>query len=338
MVKKLKTRRHVKKFTFFFLVSDLELDSLETGVILDDDDNDSIEDSIQAVIPAPIWPNPKDDQDQAVIDVDSNYVSDISLKDSEKFTSVSRNGSFVRSIQFNNKVAPRMGSAMLRKPRMLETQLSPIGEVQDDSKIQDSIVTDKLLQMTSFSSNNHKSSEDDLDHDKELESPKKKEDMDKVIAELTQAVMKSKNVTTLTRAMNTKESSLSRGSKLRNSLKALKASRGIEAVRDLWQQSGLKTNGRKLLVDSLSEEEIQSVNHFNRRQPKRLKRSNQIGACRIHGPKLSTSSSGSAASEATTPPYKQVLGFKRSVSLTSSTELYAEVYRTSSGESSRSPL
>ena len=106
-------------------------------------------------------------------------------------------------------------------------------------------------------------------------------------------------------------------------------------------QSGMKTNGRKLLVDSLSEEDEQKINHFNRRQPKRLKNRNaQIGACRIHGgPKLSSSSSGSAeSSDATSPPYRQVLGFKRSVSLTSSTELYAEVYRTSSGESSRSPL
>merc|ERR1712223_785550 len=34
------------------------------------------------------------------------------------------------------------------------------------------------------------------------EGDKKKEDMDKVIQELTKAVMKSKNVTTLTRAMN----------------------------------------------------------------------------------------------------------------------------------------
>ena len=122
---------------------------------------------------------------------------------------------------------------------MLEpTQLSPIGEVQDDSKIfQDSIVTDKLLQMTSFSSNPNKS-EDDPDDNQE--SPRK-EDMDKVIAELTQAVMKSKNVTTLTRAMNktapessATDQTFSRGSKLRNSLKKLKASRGIEAVRDLW--------------------------------------------------------------------------------------------------------
>ena len=233
----------------FFLDSDLELDSLETDLILDgdiDDEDDCLEeDSIQA-IPAPVWPKNNEENNEqsgAVIDVDSNYVSDILLEDPQRFTNVSRNGSFVRSIQFGkNKVTPRMGSSMILRnkvPRMLEpTQLSPIGEVQDDSKIfQDSIVTDKLLQMTSFSSNPNKS-EDDPDDDQE--SPRK-EDMDKVIAELTQAVMKSKNVTTLTRAMNktAPESSVpdhtfSRGSKLRNSLKKLKASRGIEAVRDLW--------------------------------------------------------------------------------------------------------
>ena len=70
--------------------------------------------------------------------------------------------------------------------------------------------------------------------------------------------MKSKNVTTLTRAMNTHKnsttstqstdiesqngtnSSLSRrsGGKLRSSIRALKRASGIEAVKDLWQQTG----------------------------------------------------------------------------------------------------
>ena len=131
---------------FFFSGPDsnLELDSLETDLILDNDE-DCLEDSIQP-IPAPIWPQKSRTEDQAIIELDSNYVSDISLKDSEKFTSVSRNGSFVRSIQFNKAVTPKMGSGMLRHhhskvPRMLESQLTPIGEVQDDSKIgfQDSI-------------------------------------------------------------------------------------------------------------------------------------------------------------------------------------------------------
>ena len=60
----------------------------------------------------------------------------------------------------------------------------------------------------------------------QVNSHQRKEDMDKVIAELTQAVMKSKNLTTLQRAMikksnnnngsvSSRKSSLSRGSKLR---------------------------------------------------------------------------------------------------------------------------
>ena len=66
--------------------------------------------------------------------MDSNYVSDISLRDPQRFTNVSRNGSFVRSIQFsNNKVTPKMGSSMILRnkvPRMLEpSQLSPIGNL-----------------------------------------------------------------------------------------------------------------------------------------------------------------------------------------------------------------
>merc|ERR1719445_795984 len=97
----------------------------------------------------------------------------------------------------------------------------------------------------------------------------------------------------------------------------------------------MKTNGRKLLTDSLSEEDEKSNHHFNKKQPKRLKR--HAHPCKVH-PKLSSSSSGSGASEGTSPPYRHVLNYKRSNSLTSSTELYAEVYRTSSGESSHSPI
>ena len=89
----------------------------------------------------------------------------------------------------------------------------------------------------------------------------------------------------------------------------------------------MKTNGRKLLTDSLSEEDEKSNHHFNKKQQlKRLKRQ----PCKVH-PKLSSSSSGSNESEVTSPPYRHVLNYKRSNSLTSSTELYAEVYRTSSG-------
>ena len=87
-----------------------------------------------------------------------------------------------------------------------------------------------------------------------------KEDMDKVIAELTQAVMKSKNVTTLNRAMNSRKNSNSTNSDiesqhggksgsslssgiLRNSIRKIKRASGIEAVKDLWLQTGMKTNG-----------------------------------------------------------------------------------------------
>ncbi len=326
----------------------LEADSLEADLVLEDS---SFEDSIQNV-PAPIWPSSAattttilSTAENGLFENDSNYVSKISFSnkaekpnDEDKGTlEVTRNGTFVRSIQFHkhNRIRPVMG---FKVPKMLEP-LTPIGEVQNDSRFEDSIVTESLLQMTSFSDNNL-----DLANNLQvIEMPNpnpnnpKKEDMDRVIAELTQGLIKSKNITTLTRAMKSKDNSgnFSRGKKLRNSLKALKIkhSSGIEAVKDLWQQSGMKTNGRKLLTDSLSEEDEKSNHHFNRKQPKRVKKS-QSKSIYDHG-KLSSSSS---ASEGTSPPYRSVLNCKRSVSLTSSTELYAEVYRTSSGESSQSPL
>ena len=43
-------------------------------------------------------------------------------------------------------------------------------------------------------------------------------------------------------------------------------------MRELWQQTGMITNGRKLLVDSLSEEEetdLQNKQHNHRKYPKR---------------------------------------------------------------------
>ena len=95
-----------------------------------------------------------------------------------------------------------------------------LGEVQDDSKLQDSIVTDSLLQMTSFSNDSNETvlaanvdngeplSPDSL----QVNSQQRKEDMDKVIEELTQAVMKSKNITTLQRAMTKKSNSSNNGS------------------------------------------------------------------------------------------------------------------------------
>ena len=111
-----------------------------------------------------------------------------------------------------------------------QTILCFTGEVQDDSKLQDSIVADSLLQMTSFSNDTEETMEKtespDSDSLQQIPIQQRKEDMDKVIAELTQAVMKSKNLTTLQRAMikksnnnngsvSSRKSSLSRGSKLR---------------------------------------------------------------------------------------------------------------------------
>ena len=95
-----------------------------------------------------------------------------------------------------------------------------LGEVQDDSKLQDSIVTDSLLQMTSFSNDSNETVlAANIDNDEclspdslQVNSQQRKEDMDRVIEELTQAVMKSKNITTLQRAMTKKSNSSNNGS------------------------------------------------------------------------------------------------------------------------------
>lgn len=324
--------------TISALDSMLEIDSLEADLILDEED--SYEDSIQP-IPAPVWPRPDKTsanfqlEPGAVLDRDINYVADVSWHGDPKSTlDVARNGHFVHGVYLGGPKRIIMGSSVLRSRAFL----TPIGEVPDsDSKImQDSIVTDALLQMTSFSNGEEliTSAETDKAATEDI-----KEDMDRVIAELTQAVMKSKNVTTLTRAMNKNggAGSFRRGGKLRSSLKSLKSSFGLEAMRDLWQQTGMKTNGRKLLVDSLSEEDEQSVAaavKTRRLVNQRIRRQKHYcGPCRLHA-KLSSSSSGS---EETAPPYKKVFAARKALSLTSSTELYAEVYKTSSGESLQSP-
>lgn len=175
--------------------------------------------------------------------------------------------------------------------------MSPIGEVSMEANVSsnsdnangpDSIVTDALLQMTSLSK-----SEEPKDASTILVAPvqssllhppnpfvvegdnglavRKNEDMDRVIKELTQAVMRSRNVATLTKAMSkaasaakgsqssrgSSSTSISRRHRLRNSVRALKGlatKGGPGAMRQLWERSGMKTNGRKLL-DSHSEED-----------------------------------------------------------------------------------
>lgn len=87
-----------------------------------------------------------------------------------------------------------------------------------------------------------------------------------MIRELTHAVIKSRNVSTLARAMQNGNGKVNAGvggldgrrsaNRLRNSLRGLKRhvmmqTRGPEAMRELWQKTGMKTNGgRKLIADS----------------------------------------------------------------------------------------
>ena len=220
------------------------------------------------------------------------------------------------------------------KEQANEEDINSSVHVQMSAPQNDSIVNDALLQLTSFSVHSSNGVDvlydgrlnTDLQDDDEIYNPysnkistctqdgeeddKKKEDMDKVIQELTKAVMKSKNVTTLTRAMNQrkalniespylnqkvignksqltgKESTSSSGTtdsytstedgisddakrrsrrfkrnsnRIRNSVRTIqslsKGSKGIDLMKSLWQQTGMITNGRKLLIDSLSEDE-----------------------------------------------------------------------------------
>ncbi len=113
----------------------------------------------------------------------------------------------------------------------------------------DSIVTDSLLQMTSLSSKEQQQHQDvNIVHANQMESDsleqevveeegdtarrtsqssavgmaRKSEDMDKVIMELTQAVIKSRNISTITKAMKNnshgRNRSFRRGQILRNSV------------------------------------------------------------------------------------------------------------------------
>ncbi len=171
--------------------------------------------------------------------------------------------------------------------------LPPIGEgdnnLERSDLFEDSIVTDSLLQMTSLSSKERKEEDSEdggavrsssveadsieaerlrrerrvSDEARRLGLAGRTEDMDRVIKELTQAVVNSKNVATITRAMKYNNdrggggggggrSSFRRGGgALRNSVRALKRSlsrgQGASAMRQLWEKSGMRTNGRKLL-------------------------------------------------------------------------------------------
>jgi len=176
-------------------------------------------------------------------------------------------------------------SNMTRVPAMLKTPeisdrcfgirhkiMSPIGEdAEKDTRMHDSIVTNSLLMMTSFSPTDSSDSE----KQKEVEVVHQdKEDTKTRIDELTRAVIKNKHASTLSRAITHARRSF-RGSKrsLRSSKRqsvrktketrggsragsragSLRAGSGVEAVRELWERTGMKTNGRKLLIESEDE-------------------------------------------------------------------------------------
>ena len=140
--------------------------------------------------------------------------------------------------------------------------MSPIGE--EAERGHDSIVTTSLLQMTSFSPTSGSNEEDGG----QAEDKGNKEDMNQVINQLSQAVMQSKGVSTLTRAVSkarrsqrrsVRRSLSRRSSRGRRSVRSrtgtLRNGVGVEAVKDLWEKSGMKTNGRKLLLESEDEGE-----------------------------------------------------------------------------------
>ncbi len=186
-------------------------------------------DSIQSV----------EDDSIKVVQRDTQFVSGISHATSPppNQVDVAKHGAFVRSIQFRKITdqsggKPIMGRSALqcsRTPQMLHLgnsaktgfyrDMSPIEENRTTmTNGNDSIVTESLLHMTSFSEEmpavesvdgsvekiTEFKSKPPTDPDPQRKKSVKKgstEDMDKVIAELTAAVMKSRNVTTLTRAM-----------------------------------------------------------------------------------------------------------------------------------------
>lgn len=280
------------------------------------------------VLPAPVWPPRMSEEDrdksgeamndpgssqQVLLNIvrqDPRYVSKIAMfkdagnrrggagsnlgREVEKDLRVSvlRNEHFVKSIEVGgvdivtkSDIEEEEGEERMRRRPNQSAALER----------HDSIVTDSLLQMTSFTPSQPttasavaapaKNHDDDFDlslSSSETGSPRPqaKEDMDKVIRELTHAVIKSRNVATLSRAFNGRSvpgSSIeSRRSihRLRSSLRGLKkhlrqtnsgSAKGpvgaADAMRELWQKTGMKTNGgRKLIADSsVSETEQEST-------------------------------------------------------------------------------
>ena len=160
--------------------------------------------------------------------------------------------------------------------------MSPIGEEHEkDTRMNDSIVTNSLLMMTSHSPGDTMtdsdkrrgpSSSSTLEVEKDDRTHKGPR-----LDYFTKAVISSQHASTLSRAMNQAKRSFrgSRRSSLRSSSSTSKrrslgrrrersrasAARhpggGAEAMRELWERTGMKTNGRKLLIESEDEEQLQ---------------------------------------------------------------------------------
>merc|ERR1719220_1196230 len=180
---------------------------------------------------------------------------------------------------------------MLKTPDVLSSDrcfgirhkaMSPIGEEHEkDTRMNDSIVTNSLLMMTS-----HSPADTMTDSDKRRgpssSSTLEVEKDDRThkgprLDYFTKAVISSQHASTLSRAMNQAKRSFrgSRRSSLRSSSTTSKrrslgrrrersrasATRhpggGAEAMRELWERTGMKTNGRKLLIESEDEEQMQ---------------------------------------------------------------------------------
>ena len=237
----------------------------------------------------------------------------------------------------------------------------------------DSIVTEALLQMTSLSSEPKPATiHEKVNSEKnELPSPSasksqevilpgatgmvihKNEDMNRVIQELTMAMMKQKNVNTLTNAVRkSKDGSLlnrKNSNRMRKSLRALKRltnNQGVDAMRELWERSGQRTNGRKLLVESLSENEEQDgttngnnksnndqespgSSRYRRRRRKSWKAPSKRFPSRKSGSFASTTSSESSSmsSHEWQQTYNRPFSTHDSAESHVMSELYTEVYK-----------
>lgn len=283
-----------------------------------------------------------------VVHRNNKFVRDIGMfgRPPDNVMEVAKNDRFVSSIKFgdNKPKSYRFGDACkendencfgIKSYHNLEMNVDP----------HDSIVTDSLLQMTSFSTDSKLGKDEDEDEEELRKSDalagiRKTEDMDNVIKELTQAVMRSRNVSTLTKAMKRNMSDQSssnssskssrsgsfKRSKLRRSLRAIKKTLVTnQGLRELWEKSGMKTNGRKLLLDSMDEEEQSQKTDENDANPRqrRVKRRDSKLPGRTFPIKTPSISSTNSSDSQYQLPYKVQLY----------SELYASVYKGTSAES-----